>query len=334
MSILPAKTLTQTIFEDESAHPGASGELSQLLNSIALGIKLIAELVATAGFKGLYGYTDRVNVHAERTKLLDEAADNVLVDILTKSRHFGSIVSEERQEIHFIDLKGDVGKYIVAFDPLDGSSHIGSNIPVGTIFAIFRRGDLKAPPSVDDFYQPGSKLVAAGYAIYGAKTSFVYSTGNGVSDFTLDRGIGEFVLSERHLKIPSGGKIFSVNESNSPYWSERFLNLLHSYKYAGHRGEVPYTARYVGTLVADVDRTLRTGGIFFYPPSSKHPKGRLRLLYECIPLAFIIEQANGRAIDGLTDESLLKRIPLSVHEKAGLVCGEATEVEAFCKAVL
>jgi len=322
-----SNNLAAVVRREEKTHPGSSGELSQLLTSLGLAMKVIGQLVATAGFKGLYGYTGTTNIHDERTQVLDDHADKVLVEVLSAAGHFGSLVSEERDEAVMTEAGQGAGKYVVAFDPLDGSSNIGSNIPVGTIFAIWERKNETAPPSAADFLQPGTALVAAGYALYGAKTSFVYTTGDGVRDFTLDPTIGEFILTEPRLTIPAGGKIVSVNEANYPYWSPTMRAYIHSLKEKPDGTATGYTCRYVGTLVADFDRTIRRGGIFLYPPSRKHPKGRLRLLYECLPLAFIAEQAGGLALDG--KERLLTRTPQNIHERAGFVVGETEEVTRF-----
>lgn len=317
-------------------HGMVSGELSGLLNSIALGVKIIANLVATAGFKGLHGYTDRTNIHNDQKKILDEHSDQVFVSVLAKSGHFGSLVSEERDnEFLFTPRLEEYGKYVVAIDPLDGSSNIGTNIPVGTIFSIYKRDEAvrTQPPTSEDFLQDGTRIVAAGYAIYGSQTSFVYSCGNGLVDFTLDPTIGEFVLVNPKLEIPSSGKILSVNESNCIYWNEsinRFISDTKVKEVDGQKRPTGYTCRYVGTMVSDVDRTIRRGGIFVYPPSSKHPAGRLRLLYECLPLAYLMEQAGGMATDG-TKNRLVLRLPTSIHEKSGFVGGEKAEVERYLR---
>lgn len=332
--MIPTLTLNEVIDRGERALPGRTGELSSLLTTISVAVKVIAQLVATAGFRGLHGYTTRVNIHDEQTKLLDEHADEVLVALLGRSGHFGSIVSEERNKIVLTENIGNAGKYVVAFDPLDGSSNIGSNIPTGTIFAIYKRLELNEAPSPKDFLQPGKSLVAAGYAIYGAKTSFVYSTGQGVHDFTLDPSIGEFLLTEENMKMPNDGKILSVNEANTPFWSDSLCKYVEELKRTRHGESAGYTCRYVGTLVADIDRTIRRGGIFLYPTSSKHPQGRLRLLYECIPLGFIVEQAGGMAIDATTSTPITDRVPVNIHERSGFVAGERVEVERFVREAL
>jgi len=328
-------TLSQFIDREEHSHPGATGELSGLLNSIALGVKIISQIVSTAGFKGLHGYSDRVNIHGELTRTLDEEAHKVLEDILSASGHFGLLVSEERDAVIPTKLnspQGDIGKYVVAFDPLDGSSNIGTNIPVGTIFSIFKRKDLSKAPSEMDYLQKGTDLVAAGYSIYGAKTSFVYSTGRGVMDFTLDPTIGEFILTGENLKIPNKGGIYSVNEGYRGLFSESMLAFIESFKLDSSDRKTPYTARYVGSLVADFDRTLRNGGIFLYPKNRKHPEGRLRLLYECIPLGFIMKQAGGIAVHGL--KNLTEIVPIGIHQRSSFVVGSPTEMGWYLQEVV
>ncbi len=327
--MIPTRTLGRFIRNRQERHPGSSGELSDLLESIGLGVKIISEMVATAGFKGLYGYSGKVNVQNEDVRKLDEEADQVLVEILSSSGHFGLLVSEERDDVIAATANRDGAKYVVAFDPIDGSSNIGSNIPVGTIFAIFKKRNPKGPATADDFLQPGTALVAAGYSVYGAKTSFVYSTCEGVHDFTLDPSIGEFILTAEDMKVPSEGNIFSVNEGNTSAWDSKIIEYLNLLKSDASPLRAPYTARYVGSLVADFDRTLRRGGIFLYPISRKHPNGRLRLLYECTPLAFMMEQGGGMASNG--KERVLDVIPKSVHERSALIAGSKREVELFLK---
>ncbi|MCB0352575.1 MAG: class 1 fructose-bisphosphatase [Bdellovibrionales bacterium] len=329
--MLPIQTLTRFIYENERDFPDATGELSSLLASIALGVKVIARLVATAGVRGLTGYTGHVNVQGEQTYKLDEEADAVLVDILGSSGCFGSLVSEERDAAQETSSVSDSVKYVVAFDPLDGSSNIGTNIPVGTIFTVFRRRDMKAAPSAADFMQPGRDIVAAGYSVYGAKTSFVYSAGYGVHGFTLDPSLGEFILTDRDMKVPQSGDTFSINEGYWSQWEKSFQNYLHSLKTGENDLKKVYSGRYVGSLVADFDRTLRKGGIFLHPANTKRPRGKLRLLYECIPLAFIMKNAGGIATDGKIAVTDIE--PQAIHERCPLIVGSTEDVEMFLKAV-
>lgn len=329
--MIPTRTLQRFLRERERANPESTGELTELLASIGLGVKIISQMVATAGVRGLYGYSSRINASNDKIAILDDEADQVLFDILQASGHFGSIVSEERNDAEVTSEWSDEAKYVVAFDPLDGSSNIGSTIPVGTIFAIFRRKKEHRRAGPQDFLQPGSALVAAGYSVYGAKTSFVYSTGDGVHDFTLDPSIGEFVLTQEAMTVPRRGSILSVNEGNWPYWDQKTRDFVMTFKQEDKAKKLPYTNRYVGTLVADFDRTLRRGGIFLYPRSVKHPEGRLRLLYECMPLAFVMEQAGGRAVDG--ERRVLDVVPESVHQKGGLIVGGVDDVDDYLRSL-
>lgn len=325
--MIPTQTLSRFIHSQRLKYPNSTGELSDLLVSISLGVKIISQMVATAGFKGLHGYTGETNVHGEEVKKIDEEADEVLVEVLGSSGHFGLLVSEERDSVISTDAHMSEGKYVLAFDPLDGSSNIGSNIPTGTIFCIFRKKDPSRPAVLDDFRQPGTSIVAAGYAVYGAKTSFVYSTGCGVHGFTLDPSIGEFVLTDENITLPSSGNIYSVNEGNSAYWDQAVQDYVSCLKREDATAQGPYTGRYVGSLVADFDRTLRKGGVFLYPADSKRPNGRLRLLYECMPLAFIAEQADGAAING--PGRIVDIVPNDIHERSALIIGSASEVMMY-----
>jgi len=329
--MIPTQTLSRFINDKRRQFPDSTGELSDLLMSISLGVKLISQMVATAGIKGLHGYTGKTNVHGDMTQLLDEEADEVLVELLGSSGHFGLLVSEERDSVIATEARLNEGKYVLAFDPLDGSSNIGSSIPTGTIFCIFRRRELERPAATEDFCQPGSSIVAAGYSVYGAKTSFVYSTGRGVHSFTLDPSIGEFVLTDEEIVTPRQGSIFSVNEGNYCWWDPQVRRFVQEIKDSNAQAEKPYTGRYVGSLVADFDRTIRKGGIFMYPVDSKRPKGRLRLLYECMPLAFIMEQAGGRAING--PGRVLDIVPTDIHDRSAFIAGGVHEVQWYQRSV-
>jgi fructose-1,6-bisphosphatase I len=325
--MIPTQTLGRFIHSQRLQYPESTGELSDLLVSISLGVKIISQMVATAGFKGLHGYTGATNTHGDEVKILDEEADQVLVELLGSSGHFGLLVSEERDSVISTDARHDEGKYVIAFDPLDGSSNIGSSIPTGTIFCIFRKKDHPRQAMLDDFRQPGTAIVAAGYSVYGAKTSFVYSTGAGVHSFTLDPSIGEFVLTDENLTIPKRGSIYSVNEGNTAYWNQGVRDYVQCLKSEKATPQGPYTGRYVGSLVADFDRTLRKGGVFLYPPDSKRPSGRLRLLYECMPLAFIAEKAGGAAINGT--ERIIEIVPKDIHDRSPLIIGSSDEVSMY-----
>lgn len=325
--MIPTTTLARFILAEERKHSGATGELSDLISAIALGVKFISKLVATAGVSDLSGYTGKVNVQGEATKILDEQSDEVLVELLGSSGHFGLLVSEERDTVVGTSVNREAAKYVVAFDPLDGSSNLGSNIPVGTIFTIFRKRNAGEPADVQDFLQPGRQIVAAGYAVYGAKTNFVYSSGAGVHGFTLDPAIGEFVLTEERLKSPSRGKTYSINEGNASQWGKEVTQFIAALKTPNKELGTPYGLRYAGSLVADFDRNLKNGGVFLYPADFKNPRGKLRLLYECMPLAFIAEQAGAAAIDG--ERAILDITPSDIHERCPLIIGSCHEVEWF-----
>lgn len=325
--MIPTQTLSRFIHAEERKHLGATGELSDLLSAVALGVKFIRSIIATAGFKGLRGYTGKTNVQGEQVHELDQESDEILVEILGSSGHFGLLVSEEREQVVATGADKSGAKYVVAFDPLDGSSNLGSNIPVGTIFSIFKKRDSKVPASSADFMQAGTNLVAAGYAVYGSKTTFVYSCGRGVHGFTLDPSIGEFLLTEEFIKTPERGSTYSINEGNAATWDGGLRNFIDTLKAPNSELGTPYSARYTGSLVADFDRNLKRGGIFMYPGDEKHPRGKLRMLYECMPLSFIAEQAGGAATDGKT--RILEVVPTEIHQRSPLFIGSKHEVNWY-----
>ena len=325
-SSIPTWTLERFLRAKEKEKAG-SGELTELIASISVAVKILANIVATAGFKGLHGYTETTNASGEITAALDREADEVFIQFLSASGHFGLIVSEEQDEPVATGHDASGAKYVVAFDPLDGSSNIGSNIPVGSIFSIWKKRDRNAEADVSDFMQTGRHLVAAGYSVYGSKTTFVYSVGNGVHDFTLDPTIGEFLLTNESVKIPEKGKIYSVNESTYHSWSPAVQRFVNELKVLDDKGDPMCAARYVGSLVADFDRNLKKGGIFLYPGTAKHPRGKLRLLYEVIPLSFICEQAGGMAVDG--QQPILDLMPTAIHDRAPMIVGSKREVTRF-----
>lgn len=324
---IPTLTLSRFLRQKERESGVRSGEFTELIMSISVGVKFISQLVITAGFKGLQGYTGNTNVQNEQVHALDEAAHDILVEILGSSGHFGLLVSEESDNVISTSSSSVGAKYVVAFDPLDGSSNVGTNIPVGTIFSIWKKLDLSKPASVDDFLQSGSMLIAAGYAVYGSKTSFVYSTGSGVYEFTLDPSIGEFILINPEVKTPVNGKIFSINDANQYSWSEKTQKFIQQLKTPDNEGKIHYSSRYAGSLVADFHRNLVQGGIFLYPATSKDKNGKLRLLYEVIPMSFIQEQAGGLAIDG--ENRILDIVPISIHQRIPFVVGSKREVEMY-----
>lgn len=329
--MIPTVTLHRFIQQQEREHRGATGELSELLAALALGTKLIRHEIVSSVFRGSQGYTGKTNVQGEQVHALDQEADEILVELLSSTGHFASLVTEERDAIVTTASDRAGAKYVVAFDPLDGSSNLTSNIPVGTIFSIWRKRDPNLSGSNADFMQPGRALVAAGYAVYGARTSFVYSAGQGVHGFTFDPAVGEFVLTERDLRCPPRGRTYSVNEGNAALWDEPLNRYIASLKDPGSDGKSAYAARYAGSLVADFDRNLKRGGIFLYPGDRKNPQGKLRLLYECIPLAFIAEQAGGAATTG--EESILDLTPSDIHQRVPFVVGSSEEVAKFLQMI-
>jgi len=317
-------TLRDHVLAGMRAAPGATGEFTSLLSHVSLAIRIIASRVHSAGLAGLLGYTGETNVQGEAVQRLDAYANEVLVNVLERSGHCGIIGSEELEGAR---TAGHPGKYIVLFDPLDGSSNIDLNVSIGTIFAVLRRQDPLSPPSVNEALRPGRDVIAAGYALYGPSTLMVLTTGQGVHVFTLDPNIGEFFLSQSNVRCPQRGSIASVNEGNHARWTENVQRWSAWIKADAKEDGRPYGHRYVGSLVADAHRTLLKGGIFAYPADKKSPKGKLRLLYEANPFAFIFEQAGGAAIDG--ERNILDVVPTALHERTPLILGSKDDVEVF-----
>ena len=329
-------TLYRHIIEQERKFPEATGQLSDLLADIALACKLISLEVNRAGLLGILGFTGGENVHGEQVKKLDVYAHDTLVRSMEASGHLCAIASEESE--NFIPVKeqymGDrpMSKYIIHFDPLDGSSNIEANISIGTIFSIYKRKSKSGPGTLEDCLQRGVEQVAAGYIIYGSSTVMVYTTGQGVHGFTLDPTVGEFLLYHENIKIPKRSRTYSVNEGNYSKWNPNLRKYIDDLKQTDIDKGRPYSARYVGSLVADFHRNLLYGGLFMYPGDSKNPNGKLRLLYEANPLALIVEQAGGRASDG--KNSILEIIPLDLHQKTPLYIGseeDVNELEKYLK---
>jgi len=314
--------------EGRSAH-ALSGELVALLSSLALGVKYISQMVRSEGLQGATKYTSNTNVQGERVHEIDIESDRVLVELLDTTEQCALMISEERESIIIPAHGANCAEYLVAFDPLDGSSNLGSNIPVGTIFGIYRRASpVGSAALAEDFLQiPRTSLVASGYGIYGSKTCFVMTTGNGVHEFTLDPAVGEFVLTAERLRTPERGSTYSVNEGNHASWDKQTAAFIAGVKGADAVKKTPYSLRYVGSLVADFDRNLKRGGIFLYPADDTHKRGKLRLLYECAPLAFIAEQAGSKAVDGVLGVLDIK--PASIHARCPLIVGSSHEVDWF-----
>jgi len=320
-------TIERHIFSEQAAFPDASGTLTSLLQDIALAGKLIASRTTRAGLADIIGTAGHKNVQGEEVQLLDIYANDTIVRLNNHTRRLAVMASEEEADIIPIPEKHGYGKYVLLFDPLDGSSNIDFNVSVGTIFAIYQRKTKSGPGTLEDVLQPGSEIVAGGYMVYGSSTMFVYSTGNGVNGFTLDPSIGEFLLSHRNVKLPDNPKYYSVNQGYEKYWTEgirRYTNWLQ-----GEEGaERSLSLRYIGSMVADVHRTLFGGGVFYYPADTKDPKkpnGKLRLLYEAVPMSYLIEQAGGYASTG--GGSIMDVEPEQLHQRTPVFMGNRYLVE-------
>jgi len=320
------KTLGEFIIENQNSFKYTSGELSRLINSIRLAAKVVNHEVNKAGLVDIIGDAGDTNVQGEDQQKLDVFANDLFIKAMTRRNIVCGIASEE--EDHFVAINSQdenhQNKYVVLIDPLDGSSNIDVNVSVGTIFSIYRRvTEVGTPVTMDDFLQQGNKQVAAGYVIYGTSTMLVYTTGDGVNGFTLNPAIGTFYLSHPNMQFSEDGQIYSVNEGNYIHFPQGVKNYI---KYCQmEEGDRPYTSRYIGSLVSDFHRNMIKGGIYMYPKSSLHSNGKLRLLYECNPMAFIAEQANGRASDGFN--RILDISPTELHQRVPFFCGSKNMVK-------
>ncbi len=318
-------TLSRHIVEQERRFPDATGAFTTVLLDVALAAKIISGEVNRAGLADILGRTGDENVHGESVQKLDMLADEILFKALDHSGTLCCMASEEHPEFLPIPEKFPVGDYVFLCDPLDGSSNIDVNVSIGTIFSVHRRVSESGPGTLEDCLQPGFRQVAAGYVLYGSSTMLVYTTGAGVHGFTLDPGIGEFLLSHPDMTIPEpGSATYSVNEGNADRWSERQLDLMASLKRGEPLGK-PFSTRYIGSMVADVHRTLLKGGLFMYPADSTNPSGKLRLLYEAAPMAFLVTQAGGGASTGTGP--LLEVQPTELHERTPVYLGSRELVE-------
>lgn len=314
-------TIQAHILEQQQHNEEASGTFSWMLSGITLATKMIAAEIRKAGLNDVYGAAGATNVQGEDQQKLDVFANEAMLHCLGLRDSVAALISEENDEPVFFD-RSSSGKYIIVFDPLDGSSNIDVNVNVGTIFSIFRR---PAETKLEDaLLQPGLQQVAAGYVLYGPSTMFVYTTGNGVYGFTLDPAIGAYVLSFEKMKMPDQGQYYSVNEANYDTFPAEYQQYLSELRTGKLNGKA-YSSRYIGSLVADFHRTLLKGGVFLYPPTAKQPKGKLRLLYEANPLSWIAEQAGGKAISG--EGRVLEHQPTNIHERTSLIVGSRVEVE-------
>lgn len=325
-------TLTRHLLMQQKAHPGATGEFSVLLSQIALAAKRIAYALRRAGLADVLGATAEVNIQGEVVQKLDQISNDAFLEAFQYGQLVAAMVSEEMEQPATIQGNTEKGKYVIFVDPLDGSSNIDVNVTVGSIFSVHRRQTASGGDMSQALHLPGRQQVAAGYALYGPSTMLVYTTGNGVHGFTLDRAIGEFLCTHEYIRIPTRGSTYSINEGRRLEWpapTRAYIDHLQQSDKASGR---PYSARYVGSLVADFHRTLLKGGIFLYPADPKNKQGKLRLMYEAAPLAMVIEQAGGRASDGT--RPILDIVPTSVHQRVPLLIGSAEDVtlaESFYK---
>lgn len=321
------QTLDEFTLQQLRDFPHATGELSNLLRDIGLAAKRINVEVNKAGLVDILGDAGTTNVQGEEVKKLDVFANNQMVGVLRHGISCAGIGSEELDDIVvFDDETSNKSKYVCLFDPLDGSTNIDVNVSIGTIFSVFRRvSELGKPATKEDFLQPGNKQVAAGYVIYGSSTMLVYATRRGVNGFTLDQSIGEFTLSHSDIKCPTAGKLYSVNHGNFFQYAENVKQYITACQKKDKTNGGPYTQRYIGSMVSDVHRNLIKGGIFMYPGTIDKPKGKLRLMYECNPFAFIAEVAGGKATNG--DIRILDVQPTELHQRTPFFVGSVTMME-------
>lgn len=320
-------TLGEFVIENQGDFRYSTGELSRLLSSIKIAAKLVNREVNKAGLANIIGNFGKSNIQGEQQQKLDVLANEVFIQALTSREVVCGIASEESDDfitVETTDKSSHMSKYVVLMDPLDGSSNIDVNVSVGTIFSIYRRvSPMGQPVELKDFLQKGSNQIAAGYVVYGSSTMLVYSTGNGVNGFTMDPSIGTFYLSHPNMKFPDTGNIYSINEGNYVNFPKGVKEFI---KYCQQdEGERPYSSRYIGSLVSDFHRNMIKGGIYIYPSGTNYPTGKLRLLYECNPIAFITEQANGKATDGFN--RILDIEPTELHQRIPFFCGSTKMVE-------
>jgi len=323
---MSVKTLGQFIIEKQTDFPFSKGELSRLLADISIAAKIVNREVSKAGLVDILGETGTVNIQGERVKKLDVFANEQFIAAFKAGGEVCAIASEENDDI--ISINTDISKnakYVIAIDPLDGSSNIDVNVSIGTIFSIYRRVSLKGAGVLEDFMQRGTDQVAAGYIIYGSSCMLVYTTGKGVNGFTLDPSIGEFCLSHPNIQTPKKGNVYSINEGNYLHFPDGIKKYLKFCQEEDELSNRPYSSRYIGSGVADIHRNLITGGIYIYPTTTKSPKGKLRLLYECNPLAFILEQAGGKASTG---GKRIMDLPITeLHQRTPLFLGSSEMVD-------
>ncbi|WP_028877234.1 class 1 fructose-bisphosphatase [Teredinibacter turnerae] len=326
------KTLGEFIVDHQNQYPTATGELSALFSSIRLAGKIVHREVNKAGLADIRGAAGGDNIQGEAQQKLDVYANEKFKAALSARGVVCGLASEEEDSFVAFDGQRSLqGKYVVLIDPLDGSSNIDVNVSVGTIFSIYRRiSKTGGPVSLEDFLQPGRAQVAAGYIVYGSSTMLVYSTGDGVNGFTYDPSLGVFCLSHENMRCPPEGNIYSVNEGNYVHFPSGIKKYIKFCQEEDKPSGRPYTSRYIGSLVSDFHRNLIKGGIYLYPTSSTYPSGKLRLLYECNPMAFLAEQAGGKALAGV-NQPVLDIVPTELHQRSPLIIGSSSMVDKACE---
>jgi len=331
LSKLLMTTLGQFIIENQADFPFAKGELSRLLRDIAIAAKIVNREINKAGLVDILGEAGSTNIQGESQKKLDIYANEQFISALNLGGECCMVASEENEEVILLNrATSKDAKYVVAIDPLDGSSNIDVNISVGTTFSIYRRISTEGPGNLEDILQKGSEQVAAGYVVYGSSTMLVYTTGRGVNGFTLDPSIGEFCLSHPKMQIPEVGNIYSINEGNYVHFPQGVKRYIKYCQVEDDTTNRPYTSRYVGSMVADIHRTLIKGGIYMYPTTAYAPNGKLRLVYECNPIAMIMEQAGGKASNGF--KRILDIDVTEIHQRESIFTGSrlmVDQLEAF-----
>ncbi|KAK5987757.1 Fructose-1,6-bisphosphatase [Cladobotryum mycophilum] len=317
-------TLTRYLNEEQTKHKEATGDFTLLCHALQFSFKSIAYYIRRATLVNLTGLAGSSNITGDEQKKLDVISNDLFIEAMRSSGKCAMIVSEEEEEIiHFPTNAG--ARYVVSCDPIDGSSNLDAGVSVGTIFAIHKLPE-DSPGVKEDILQPGTELVAAGFTMYGASAQLVLTMkDSSVNGFTLDNGVGEFILTHPNMRIPRSRAIYSVNEGNSLYWEDSTINYFDSLKKAQENGK-PYSARYIGSMVADAYRTLLYGGIFAYPADKKSPKGKLRILYECAPMAMVFENAGGQAVDSKM-RRMMDVVPEHIHDRSGIFMGSYDEVE-------
>jgi fructose-1,6-bisphosphatase I len=328
-------TIPSHIQQEEELHPEATGTFSSLMQDLTLALRIIAWEVRRAGLNDILGLTNNKNYNGDIVRKLDDYSNSVIIRAMDHGGNICVMASEESDGLIPIPEKYVKGKYVLVFDPLDGSTNIDVNITIGTIFSIYQRidPDSKADGTLEDILQPGHKQVAAGYVLYGSSTTLVYTSGHGTHVFTYDPTIGEFIMTFENLRIPNRGKLYSCNEGNFYKWNnQRIRDFVTYLKTPSEDGERPYNLRYIATSVADIHRTIYYGGIYLYPEDSSSPKGKIRLVYEANPLAMIIEQAGGKAISGT--QRLMDIVPEHIHQRVPFFVGskdDVTDLESFLR---